>query len=242
MIKRQTLIIGNWKMHKTASESAEFVSAISHLISEKEKAALAVPFTSLHTSKGPFQIGAQNMSEHPKGAYTGEISGEMVKEAGASFVLIGHSERRHIYGETDATIHAKLKAAYQAGLRPVLCIGETEREREEGRTEEVILRQLTTALEDANHLEDLILAYEPVWAIGTGHMATPDMAQEVHALAREHMKTKHNRDDLSILYGGSVKPDSIIELTEMPDIDGALVGGASLEPKSFSEIVNRAKS
>jgi triosephosphate isomerase (TIM) len=198
-----------------------------------------VPFTALsaaaEAAKGTsLRIGAQNMHEAKEGPFTGEISGAMLKEAGATFVLLGHSERRSHFGETDPKIHQKVLRALEVGLTPVLCVGETLAEREAGRTEEVLERQLKVALEGIRG--DLMVAYEPVWAIGTGRSATPQMASEVHAFCRAHVGKK-----VPILYGGSVKEDNIAELISESEIDGVLVGNASLNSEKFSQMIKKVR-
>ena len=205
-----------------------------------------MPFTALFTASEAAEgtsimIGAQNMHDAEEGAFTGEISSRMLQDAGSRFVLIGHSERRHLFGESNAFIARKLKRALASGLKPILCIGETEAEREQGRTQEVLNRQLLESLPD--HPADLILAYEPVWAIGTGKTATAEIAEEAHAFCRSFLSEKWGASaarKIPILYGGSVKPDNIKGLTQKPNINGALVGGASLNPQTFAEIISNA--
>ncbi|HAB98871.1 MAG TPA: triose-phosphate isomerase, partial [Parachlamydiales bacterium] len=213
---------------------------------------LAVPFTSIHpaaqvSKETHLVIGAQNMNDAREGAFTGEIAGLMLKEAGAKFVLLGHSERRRIFGETDAFIHKKIVRALKDGLRPVVCVGEDAQEREEGLTEEVLKKQITGCLEtlDVEGMKQVILAYEPVWAIGTGKSATADLAEEAHAFCRQciaQLFGEEMAELVPILYGGSVKPDTVAGLLKQTDIDGVLVGGASLDPKMFSEIVLNSES
>jgi len=250
-MKRKKIIAGNWKMHMTAAESAAFVHALAPLIKDAAcEVYIAPPFTSIGavakaTQGSRIRIGAQNMSEYHKGAFTGEISSLMLKEAGASFVILGHSERRQIFHEDDQTIHHKIKWAIKEGLEPLVCIGETEEEREKGHTQTVLETQLRAAFSEMSgeQMERVTLAYEPVWAIGTGQTATPHMAEEVHQLCRGFIADVWGEkvaDHLPILYGGSVKPDNIKELINQPSIDGALVGGASLEVTSFSEIIHNA--
>jgi triosephosphate isomerase len=189
------------------------------------------------------QVGAQNLFWESKGAYTGEISAEMIASAGCSHVIIGHSERRQYFGETDGSVNKKIKAALGANLVPLMCIGETESERDRNQTFSVLDKQVGLGLEGflSEDLKSLIIAYEPVWAIGTGKTATSGQAQEVHRFLRDLLKKifdKNLSGSIRILYGGSVKPDNIAELMSMPDIDGALVGGASLDPETFSRIVH----
>lgn len=229
------LIIGNWKMYKTIEEAIAFVERVAPRVGEGQEVGLAVPFTAIHpaveAAKGsPLLIGGQNMHSAEEGAFTGEIAGRMLVDAGASFVLLGHSERRHIFGETDEMIHNKLKKAVEVGLRPVLCVGETLEQHRSGEAKEVIAHQLHAATEGVADLSSLVVAYEPVWAIGTGETATPEWAVEMH-------KRCHEVIHAPVLYGGSVKPSNAADLLARDEIDGVLVGGASLDPESFLEIV-----
>ncbi|MCP5491778.1 MAG: triose-phosphate isomerase [Chlamydiales bacterium] len=229
-MRKEPIIIGNWKMHKTPAEAVAFIEALNC------KAHLAVPFPALQAASEAargkdIEIGAQDLCEHSAGAFTGEVSGEMIRACGASFVLVGHSERRHIYGESDELINAKLKQAIKAGLMPVLCIGETLSERELNKTEEVLERQLTLGLEGVD--APFIIAYEPVWAIGTGKSASAQMAEQAHVAIRRFLKNIK----VPILYGGSVNPSNAKELLRQDNIDGALVGGASLDVKTFTSII-----
>ncbi len=247
---RKTIIAGNWKMHKTLGETTSFIKA---LIPHAKKAGceirIAPPFTAISTAaaaaKGiPILIGGQDMCEAEEGAFTGAISARMLLDAGAQFVLLGHSERRQLFGETDEKIHLKMKRAVLEAIPPVLCIGETEAEKDAGETAKVLIRQLDIALNtfSAGELKTLVVAYEPVWAIGTGKTATPEMAQEAHRTIRTHIDSKWGEDfaqNLSILYGGSVKPDNIGSLLNQPDVDGALIGGASLDVEAFGQMVQR---
>ncbi|HSX03529.1 MAG TPA: triose-phosphate isomerase [Rhabdochlamydiaceae bacterium] len=248
-MRKIPIIAGNWKMYKTIFEAKEFfASFLPQIKTSHSKIFIAPPFTALDTCaqlvKGSkVQIGAQNMSPFVEGAYTGEISGKMIKEAGGSFVILGHSERRGHFHETNAFIHQKLKAALLEKLIPILCIGETDKEREEGRSFEVILKQIDECLLgfSEEQLKDLIIAYEPIWAIGTGKTATPQLAEDMHHKIRQHIGKKWGirlAEDLPILYGGSVKSENIASLLKEPDIDGALVGGASLDASSFAKIVS----
>ncbi|QVL57136.1 MAG: triose-phosphate isomerase [Simkaniaceae bacterium] len=249
---RQRFIIGNWKMHMGAGETAAFVQKLLPKIGETTTfVGIAPPFTSIEAAvaeaeKSYLNIGAQNMSEFPKGAYTGEISSSMLKEGGISFVILGHSERRIHFHEDDQMIHRKVKWALQEELLPILCIGESQEERDQEMTEKVLTRQLGEALKDfsTQELENLVIAYEPVWAIGTGKTATPDIAQETHHLIRTFIKGQWGEavgERIPILYGGSVKPENTAILMAEPDIDGALVGGASLEVESFANIIKFAE-
>jgi triosephosphate isomerase len=192
-------------------------------------------------------LGAQDLYYEPDGAFTGEVSGAMLADVGCRYVLIGHSERRHVLGETDSNVHSKLRAALEADLHPVVCVGERLEEREQDRTEAVVRRQLTTALEgvSADELRRVTIAYEPVWAIGTGKTATPDQAQAVHLYLRNLVSDRYNHvaaGEVRILYGGSVKPENALSLLEQADLDGALVGGASLNADAFLAIVAAARS
>ena len=210
---------------------------------------IAPVFTALKTVADRLEgsniaVAAQNCSTETKhGAHTGEVAADMLRDAGATHVIVGHSERRHIYGETDETVGRKVGAGLAAGLRVILCVGEKLEERERGEAESVVRRQLEGGLRDltASDLDRIIVAYEPVWAIGTGHTATPEQAQEMHAFVRRVLRERYSStaaDAMRILYGGSVKPDNISGLMKQPDVDGALVGGASLEAESFARIVN----
>ncbi|MCB1115229.1 MAG: triose-phosphate isomerase [Chlamydiia bacterium] len=249
---RQRMIIGNWKMHMGADETASFVQELLPRIGEASTfVGIAPPFTSIPAAveaagSSYLEIGAQNMSEYAEGAYTGEISSAMLKEAGASFVILGHSERRAHFFETDEGIHRKVKWAIEEDLLPILCIGESAKEREEKQTEEVLEKQLSSALDAFSEtmLSNLVIAYEPVWAIGTGKTATPEMAQETHHFIRTFVKNRWGEEvgmRLPILYGGSVKPENGKKLLNEPDIDGALVGGASLEVASFGTLLDIAE-
>jgi len=245
---RSTLIVGNWKMYKTLAESREYIAHLKPLVKDvKSLVYLAVPFTALHASaeaaKGSkIVIGAQNVSEHAQGAYTGEIAVEMVKEAGAQFVIIGHSERRKYFHEDDAIVNRKVKKVLEQGLQPIMCIGETLEMREKGEAEKVLQHQLLHGLEgvSVSHVAGLIVAYEPIWAIGTGKQATPEIAENTQRFCRGIIAEKWGKavaDKLIILYGGSVKPENAQEILKQPDIDGLLVGGASLSAQSFSQII-----
>ena len=249
---RQKFIIGNWKMHMTSSETKAFVEGIAPFIGESTCFIGITPsFTSIHAAaeasdKSYLNIGAQNMSEHSAGAFTGEVSSKMLKEAGATFVLIGHSERRALFHEDDQMIHRKLKWAIKEELLPLLCIGETQEERDNHQTEKVLTSQLQEALKDfsSTELENIVIAYEPVWAIGTGKTATPEIAQETHHLIRSYIAKTWGEElstRLPLLYGGSVKAENAKVLLEQKDIDGALVGGASLEVETFRQIIEYGK-
>jgi triosephosphate isomerase (TIM) len=226
------LIAGNWKMHKTATETGEFCRQLRDELADFQGVDIAVcpPFIGLAPAvqalaDTEIAVAAQNVHWEPEGPYTGEISARMLVDLGVYGTIVGHSERRQFFGETDETVGRRAVAALDAGLWVIACIGETEDERERGETKDVLRRQLV-ALE--SH-DDLVIAYEPVWAIGTGKTATPELAQEAHAFIKSVL-------DVSILYGGSVKPENAAELLAQPDVDGALVGGASLEIDSFAAI------
>lgn len=249
--ERSTVIVGNWKMHKTIDETVEFIKQLMPRIKESTaKIYLAVPFTVISAAadeaKGSnIVIGAQNMNDATEGAFTGEIAGKMVVDAGAKFVILGHSERRRYFNETDEFINRKVKRALADGLEAILCIGETAEEREADETENVLKKQLTTGLEGISKEQavKVSVAYEPVWAIGTSKIATPEIAQEAHAFIRKMLSEiwdSEIADRIVIQYGGSVKPEYVKELIEKPDIDGFLVGGASLSLESFVAIVNNS--
>lgn len=239
-------IVANWKLNKNRIETRAFFSSFLPLIGEEFQCDvfIAPSFTSLETalqatSNTPIQIGAQNVAEMSDGAYTGEISASMLKECGASFTLIGHSERRTLFGESDERIRCKVERATEAALPYILCVGETLEEKEAGKTHAVIEAQIRLGLERAKDASLVTIAYEPVWAIGTGKTATPDEAQAAHATVRELLIERFNEAGRSIriLYGGSVKPGNTNELLSEPDIDGCLVGGCSLDPKEFHAII-----
>ena len=250
MANRTPLIAGNWKMYKTSAEAAETARQLVDLTTDVEAVdiMIAPTFTALEAVSGVVagsrvSLGAQNLYWEKEGAYTGEISSGMLVSAGCQYVIIGHSERRQFFGETDETVNNKIKAALDGGLIPVMCVGETEQERDAGQTFSVLDKQVKSGLRKyvANDLGTLVVAYEPVWAIGTGKTASKDQAQEAHHHIRG-LLTELYGDTLSaslrILYGGSVKPDNVSDLMAMPDIDGALVGGASLDADSFSKIIH----
>ena len=249
MKNRRPLIAGNWKMYKTPNEATEtakqlvrYVAAVTNvdMMIAPTFVALATVYEAIKNS--PVALGAQNLYWEDEGAYTGEISAPMLKSAGCRYCIIGHSERRQYFGETDETVNKKIRAAIKADLQPVFCVGETEKERESGQTLSILDKQIKKGLEGlvSQQLDSLIIAYEPVWAIGTGKTASDDQAQEVHRFIRSLVKDNFGQalaDSIRILYGGSVKPANISSLMAMPDIDGALVGGASLNAESFSQII-----
>jgi len=245
---RRPFIAGNWKMYKTTSEAVALVQALKDGLRSEHEVLVAPPFTALAAVapllRGtPIALGAQDMHWEAEGAFTGAVSGPMLKDAGCSHVLVGHSERRQLFGETDETVARKTAAALAHGLTPIACVGETLAERESARTMEVVERQVERALRalTPDQAAGIVVAYEPVWAIGTGRVATPEQAQEVHAFIRRLVARSHGDPvaaRLRILYGGSVKPDNAAALMAQPDLDGALVGGASLDAASFLKIVN----
>lgn len=249
---RTPIIAGNWKMYKTVKESVEFAQQIADKAEiEGVESVVCAPFTSLpalvEALKGTsIKIGAQNMHWAENGAFTGEISGGMLKELGVEYVIIGHSERRAYFAETDDTVNKKVRAAFQYGLTPIVCVGEKLEEREAGRTKEVCRTQTLAALDGltAEQAGKVVVAYEPIWAIGTGKSSTASDAGEVIAYIRGQIAERFGRDAadrVRIQYGGSVKPDNIREFLRQPDIDGALVGGASLEPASYIQLIEGAK-
>ncbi len=249
MNERIACIAANWKMYKKVKEAIDFVNALRKKIGvlEDREVVIAPPFTALYPVQSlvedtQIRLAAQNCYWQDEGAYTGEISPVMIKDVGCSFTIVGHSERRQYFGESDENVNKKLKALIKVGIKPILCIGEKLEEREDGKTFDVVRRQLNAGL---NGLDDvdiakIVIAYEPVWAIGTGRTATPQQAQEVHGFIREHLVKLTNKNianGVRILYGGSVKPTNVDSLMAEPDIDGALVGGASLEVESFLRII-----
>jgi triosephosphate isomerase len=246
---RRPIIAANWKMNKTTGEAEQFArDLVLHLKNPPElDVVVAPPFTALGTV-GPLlqasgvALAAQNVHPEPSGAFTGEVSVPMLVDLGCSYVILGHSERRALFGETSAGVSRKLCAVQGADLRPIVCIGETIEEREAGRTFDVVGTQLEESLQGADpaRAAELVIAYEPVWAIGTGKTATPEMAQEVHGFIRERLGelVGESAGEIRIQYGGSVKPENSADLMAQPDIDGALVGGASLDPDSFFAIIS----
>ena len=249
-MNRRPIVAGNWKMNKTVGEAVELVRALRPLVAGargKVDVLVAPPFTALHAVHRALEdsevgLAGQNCHWEATGAFTGEVSAPMLKEVGCRYVIVGHSERRQHFGETDETVNRRALAALKAGLVPIVCIGETLQEREAGETFRVVARQLRAALArfTEHELPHAVLAYEPVWAIGTGKNATADQAQEVHGFLREQLVELFGRsaaDAVRIQYGGSVKPDNAAELLARPDVDGALVGGASLKAADFAAIV-----
>lgn len=245
---RRPLIAGNWKMHNNCAQSVELVSQLIKSVPDSEvDIVVAPPYTALSSVatvlKGsPIALSAQNIFWEESGAFTGEIAPAMLKDVGCTYVIIGHSERRQFFNETNETVNKRLKAALKASLIPILCIGETLTEREGEKTLAVIEEQITGGLLNVSpdEMEPVIVAYEPIWAIGTGETATPEQAQEVHRFIRElvaRIFSKQIADGIRILYGGSVKPDNVDHLMAQTDIDGALVGGASLKADSFARLI-----
>ena len=251
MSERTPLIAGNWKMNKTIAEAEAFIQALLPRVSSVQGVDLAIcpPFTALQamvdSARGSrVEIYAQNMHHADSGAFTGEVAPPMLVELGVHGVILGHSERREMFGETDRALQQKVPAALEAGLKPILCVGETEEEREAGDTERKLRHQVQEDLArvDISRLGEVVIAYEPIWAIGTGRVATPDQAQEAIAFIRALVadRSREQAELTRVLYGGSVKDDNCPELLGLPDIDGALVGGASLDAETFAAIVNAA--
>jgi triosephosphate isomerase len=252
-MSRQKLIAGNWKMYKTVAEAVALVRDLRGMVSmvrDRVEVVVAPPFTALHAVGKALEgsnvgLAGQNVFWESVGAYTGEVAPAMLREAGCGFAIVGHSERRQYFGETDETVARRVHASLRAGLVPIVCVGETLAEREAGKTLSVVERQVRKGLSGlaAAEIARLVLAYEPVWAIGTGKTATSEEAQEVHAHIRGVLRAMHGEETASgvrIIYGGSVKPENAGELMGKPDIDGALVGGASLKADDFARIVKSA--
>jgi triosephosphate isomerase len=250
---KKMLIAGNWKMNKTIPESLELIHALMKKLSSAcpAEVALIPPFTSLFSAAealrgSDIQLGAQNLSHLSEGAVTGEVSGAMLISVGCRYVLVGHSERRNLFEEDDSIINHKLKTALSEGLHPILCMGESWKEREAGKTKDVIINQLKRGLDGLTPREigKMTIAYEPVWAIGTGKTAKPEQAQETHETIRTELSSQYDPETakaVRIIYGGSVTPNNSPSLMAQPDIDGALVGGASLDADSFYAIINNIK-
>jgi triosephosphate isomerase (TIM) len=247
---RTPLIAGNWKMHKTIAQAEEYIQGLLPRVSASAAdIAICVPFTALQamvdsTRGSGVQVYAQTMHEAAEGAFTGEISAAMLTELDVHGAVLGHSERRQLFGETDRALQAKVPAALGAGILPLLCVGETEDEREAGETDRKLRHQVQEGLEKVadERLGDVVIAYEPIWAIGTGKNATPEQAQEAIGFVRALVADRdpEQAERTRILYGGSVKPDNAAELLALPDVDGALVGGASLDPEIFAAIIAAA--
>jgi triosephosphate isomerase len=248
-MKRLPFMAGNWKMNKTVAEAVDLIKQLKTSVAGVEgvEVAVAPPFTALYAVQkelegSPIRLAAQNLFWEEKGAFTGEIAPPMLKEVGCHYVILGHSERRQFFGETDETVNRKIKATLSQGLNVIFCIGETLKEREEGKTFAVIERQVTGGLKDIpkEEMRSIVLAYEPVWAIGTGKTATPEQAEEVHRFIRKKLEglySKEIAEGTRIQYGGSVTPENVKGLMGQENIDGALVGGASLKSDTFSKIV-----
>ncbi len=249
---RVPIIAGNWKMHKTEQEAFRLASDLKRRLAHVEavKVVICPPFTSLSSAKKAIEdskllLGAQNMCWEEEGAYTGEISPPMLLGTGCAYVILGHSERRSYFSETDESVNSKVKSALEFGLSPIICVGEKLEQREANKTEQIVENQVEGAFRDldAEQAEKTVIAYEPVWAIGTGRTATPQQANEVHLYIRELLSLRFSKgcsEKINILYGGSVKPENSRELLNMPEIDGALVGGASLDAEAFEKIVKSA--
>lgn len=246
---RRKVIAGNWKMNMLPNEAIEFIEKLTPLVKNTEnEVILCVPYTDLfyclmNVQGTNIKIGAQNMHWEEKGAYTGEISGKMLKSIGVEYVIIGHSERRQYFSETDETVNKKIKAAFENGLKPIVCVGETLEQRENDETVKIITDQIQKALDGLTkeQVEKTIIAYEPIWAIGTGKTATKEEANEAIKDIRNKIKEIYGEDvanEVIIQYGGSVKSSNAKEIFGMPDIDGGLIGGASLKPEEFEKIVN----
>ncbi len=246
---RKPIIAGNWKMNKTSAEAVKFIDDIKDAVSGTDvEAVVCAPFTALKdlkkASEGTnIKIGAQNMHFEENGAYTGEISASMLNEIGVDYVIIGHSERRQYFNETDETVNKKIKKAFESGITPIFCVGETLEERESGKTKDIVKGQIEKGLKGLSkeNAKEIVVAYEPIWAIGTGKTASSKDANEVISYIREILKdifSEEVSEEVRIQYGGSVKPSNVEEIMNESDIDGALVGGASLEAKDFTELVN----
>jgi len=254
MTMRTPFIAANWKMYKTVHEAVAFIKEFRAMVKDVHDVEIVVapPFTALHASAEAAHgsvvgVAGQNVYWEREGAFTGEVSGAMLKEAGAEFVIIGHSERRRLFGETDQTVNRKLLTAIASQLTPIVCIGETLEERDANETLNVLDRQIKQGLDGltGEQIAASVIAYEPVWAIGTGRNATPVQAGDAHAHIRSRLRQWFGgpaADQCHVIYGGSVKPDNIRDLSALPDVDGALVGGASLDVRSFFDIVTRARA
>lgn len=247
---RETIIVGNWKMNKNNAETEAFFEEVDPVAkSDKGLYGVGVPFTDLRTALNDAEnliVAAENVHFADSGAYTGEVSVPMLEELGVKYCIIGHSERRQMFGDTDETVNKKAKRLLQSGITPILCIGETEEEYDAGKTKEVINNQLHGSLADipAEEFENIVIAYEPIWAIGTGKSASVEIAEESCKTVRDvirDMVGDEAAEAVRIQYGGSVKPENIEEYMAQPDIDGALIGGASLKPESFIEIIEKTK-
>lgn len=251
---RKKIVAANWKMNMTQAESARFVAAVLVELGDLSDVEVVIvpPFTAIAKvvealgSSQNMKVGAQNMHWERNGAFTGEISAALLRDLFVRYVVLGHSERRTLFGETDEIVNRKVRAAHEATLRPIVCVGETLEQREKGSVQKILSIQLRGSLADLGEkeLHETVIAYEPIWAVGTGHVATPAQAQEAHVFIRQTLREisdEATADKIRIQYGGSVKPDNARELMSQPDIDGALVGGASLDPRSFAQIVQAAR-
>jgi triosephosphate isomerase (TIM) len=251
---RKKIVAANWKMNMTLAESARFVESLLLDLGDIADVEVVIlpPFTAIAKvtealgKSQNIKVGAQNMHWERNGAFTGEISSAQLRDLFVRYVVLGHSERRTLFGETDEIVNRKVRAAHEATLRPIVCVGETLAQRDKGNVEKILSIQLRGSLKDLSEkeLQETVIAYEPVWAIGTGRNATPEQAQEAHAFIRHtlrEMSDETTADRIRIQYGGSVKPENARELMSQPDIDGALVGGASLDPRSFAQIVNAVR-
>src|SRR6266403_2708412 len=251
---RKKIVAANWKMNMPQAEAARFVQSLLLYLGDITDVEVVIlpPFTAIAKvmealgASQSIKVGAQNMHWEPNGAYTGEISAALLRDLLVRYVVLGHSERRMLFGETDEIVNRKVRAAHEATLRPIVCVGETLEQRDKGNVEKILSIQLRGSLKDLDEkqLQETVVAYEPVWAIGTDRNATPQQAQEAHAFIRQTLREisdEATADRIRIQYGGSVKPDNARELMSQPDIDGALVGGASLDPRSFAQIVNAAR-
>jgi triosephosphate isomerase len=251
---RKKIVAANWKMNMTQAESVRFVQSLLLDLGDITDVEVVIvpPFTAIAKvmealgASQSIKVGAQNMHWEPNGAFTGEISSALLRDLLVRYVVLGHSERRSLFGETDEIVNRKVRAAHEATLRPIVCVGETLEQRDKGNVEKILSIQLRGSLKELNEkeLQETVIAYEPVWAIGTGRNATPEQAQQAHAFLRHtlrEMSDKATADRIRIQYGGSVKPENAQVLMAQPDIDGALVGGASLDPRSFAQIVKAAR-
>jgi triosephosphate isomerase len=246
---RRPFLAANWKMNKTVDETVMFLKEFIPMVDDAKDAdiVIAPPFTALHAASqllhnSAISLAAQNVFYEDKGAFTGEVAPPMLTDVGCAYVIIGHSERRQYFNETDEIVNKKIKAAKKHGLDVIFCIGESLRERESGETLDVLKREIEEGLKDVPP-EGIVVAYEPIWAIGTGKTAAPEQAQEAHRYIRHRLTFIYGdkADEIRILYGGSVTPENIVSLMACPDVDGALVGGASLKPDSFAKIVNHKR-
>jgi len=251
---RKKIVAANWKMNMTQAESARFVQSLLLDLGDITDVEVVIvpPFTALAKvmealgASQSIKVGAQNMHWEPNGAFTGEISSALLRDLLVRYVVLGHSERRTLFGETDEIVNRKVRAAHEATLRPIVCVGETLEQRDKGKVEKILSLQLRGSLKDLSEkeLQETVIAYEPVWAIGTGRNATPQQAQEAHAFIRQTLREisdEATADRIRIQYGGSVKPENARDLMTQADIDGALVGGASLDPRNFAQIVKAAR-